>query len=144
MKMLVTVLSQADYDAWVRDYGPPPAITERAKLGQATFSANCALCHTITGGDDEEAQRSRLQVFLTQKGFTPVPAPNLTDLRTRQSLGAGLLDLNVDNLRRWLHNPERIKPGNCMAERALIYRDGDISLDDNQIGALIEYLLQLQ
>lgn len=144
MKMRVTVLGQADYDAWVQGYGPPLATTEKAKLGQATFSANCALCHTITGGDDEQAQQSRLQVFLTQKGFTPVPAPNLTDLRTRQSLGAGLLDLNVDNLRRWLNNPETIKPGNSMAQRALIYRDGDISLDDNQIDALIEYLLQLQ
>jgi cytochrome c oxidase subunit 2 len=144
MKMRVTVLGQADYDAWVRDYGPPAAITEKAKLGQATFSANCALCHTITGGDDQEAQQSRLQVFLTQKGFTPVPAPNLTDLRTRQSLGAGLVDLNVENLRKWLHNPDNFKPGNSMAERALIYRDGDISLDDNQIDALIEYLLQLQ
>ena len=143
MKMRVTVLSQADYDAWVQDYGPPLAVTERAKLGQATFSANCALCHTITGGDDEEAQKSRLQVFLTQKGFTPVPAPNLTDLRTRQSIGAGLLDLSVENLRRWLHNPESIKPGNTMAQRALIYRTGDISLDTDQIDALIGYLLQL-
>ena len=81
--------------------------------------------------------------FLAENSIT-APAPNLTDLRARRSLGAGLLDLNQDNLRRWLHNPEDVKPGNNMAARALIYQSGNISLNDDEIDSIIAYLLNLQ
>ena len=76
--------------------------------------------------------------------ITAVPGPNLTDLRSRQTLAAGLADLNVDNLRAWIHNPDDLKPGNRMAERAFIYQNGDVSLSDEEVEGLIEYLLQLQ
>ena len=149
MRMRVTVLSQEGYDSWVRNYGPPTPLTGRAKEGETTFTINCALCHTINPKskpdfDDSAVQKSRLDGFFAGGDITPVPAPNLTDLRTRQTIGAGLMDLNVQNLRRWLHNPEEVKPGNWMADRAQIYQLGDISLTDDQIDGLIEYLLQLQ
>ena len=153
MKMRVTVLSQEDYDTWVRNYGPPQPLTGRAQAAQtATFPANCGLCHTINPADpafdDSAAQSSRNNAYLRGAidgiDVIPVPGPNLTDLRTRQSLGAGLVDLNVENLRRWLNNPEDVKPGNNMAKHALIYQGGDVSLDDDQVEGLIEYLLQLQ
>ena len=153
MKMRVTVLSEEDYDAWVRNFGPPQALTDRAEAAQTTtFPVNCALCHTISPDDpafDEGAvQQSRMDSFmqgaLAGTAVIPVPAPNLTDLRTRESLGAGVVDLNVENLRRWLNNPEDVKPGNYMAKHALIYQDGDINLSDDEVEGLIEYLLQLQ
>ena len=87
---------------------------------------------------------SFIQGALAEIDVIPVPAPNLTDLRTRNSLGAGLVDLNVENLRRWLNNPEDVKPWNLMAKHALIYQDGDINLSDDEVEGLIEYLLQLQ
>ncbi len=152
MRMRVTVLSEQDYDAWVRNYGPPQPLTGRAQEGQTTFTVNCALCHTISGPDDPAVAASRLKGFLegalNEIKVIPVPAPNLTDLRTRQTIGAGLLDPNtgtaVDNLRRWLHNPEDVKPGNNMAKHAQIYQRGDTSLSDDEVEGLIEYLLQLQ
>ena len=155
MKFRVVVLEQDDYDAWVQNYGPPPEASQRAQAGRVLFQINCALCHTInprdsvTGKsvlnfDDGPAQDSRMEGFLAGTGVTAAPAPNLTDLRARRSLGAGLLDLNEENLRRWLHNPEDVKEGNTMAERALIYQSGDISLNDDEIDAIIAYLLNLQ
>ena len=160
MRMRVTVLSQAEYDTWVLNYGPPKPLTDRAKVAQTvTFPVNCALCHTINPSDPDTGkskvdfdegpiQKSRLDAFLQglNQGneLVPVPAPNLTDLRTRRTLGAGLIDLNVENVRRWLHNPEDVKPGNRMAQHALIYQGGDISLNDEEVEGLIEYLLQLQ
>ena len=80
------------------------------------------------------------------KGFALAPAPNLTDLRTRSSLAAGLMDLNEENLRLWLKNPEDVKPGNNMSERAShLYSEGaDITLSDEQVDAIIAYLLNLQ
>lgn len=144
MKFRVKVMSEDDYAAWVSNYGPPQPRTPLAREGQNTFAINCSLCHTIDGPDDPLVAASRLEGFLAGGDITPVPAPNLTDLRTRQALGAGLIDLNADNLRKWLHNPADVKPGNNMSDRALIYQNGDTSLSDEEVQGLIEYLLQLQ
>lgn len=144
MRFRVKVLSEADYDSWVANYGPPQPLTGAAEQGQNTFAINCALCHTISGADDPLASKSRLDSFMAGGDITAVPAPNLTDLRTRQTLGAGLADLNVENLRTWIQNPNDLKPGNRMAERAIVYQNGDASLSDEEIEGLIEYLMQLQ
>ncbi len=80
------------------------------------------------------------------------PGPNLTDLATRQTFAAGLVDLNTENLRRWLRNPDDLKPGNHMAELASAYRgpdgnrtpDGNINLSPDEVTNLIEYLLSLK
>ena len=102
------------------------------------------MCHSTDGAEDGVRQQSRLDSFLT--GGLAVPAPNLTDLRTRESLGAGLMDgVNEANLRAWLRNPEDIKIGNLMSGRAAhLYDGGNIKLSDAQVDALIAYLLNLQ
>ena len=144
MRFRVTVMEQADFDSWVADYGPPPTITEKAKAGQKLFAANCTLCHTIDGPDDPALAASRLKGFLTGGDITPVPAPNLTDLRTRNTLAAGIIDLSETNLIAWLHDPEKIKPGNLMSDRAVLYQNDTVSLTDEQIDALVGYLLDLR
>ena len=151
MRFRVVVLEEADYQAWVRDYGPPPEVTESAQRGKALFAANCSTCHTISGGDDRAPQASRFKGFLT--GGAVVTGPNLTDLRTRQSLAAGVMEPDDSvsppitqevNLRRWLRDPEDVKPGNYMAARAPIYQVNELRLSDEAIEALIDYLLNLQ
>ena len=144
MKFRVVVFEQDEYDAWVQNYGEPPATSEKAQLGRAVFG-QCVMCHTVNGGDDRDLQDIRLDAFLTGEGVQ-VPAPNLTDLRTRNSLGAGLLDLNVENLRLWLENPDDVKPGNHMVARAshLYSEGGDIALSEDQVDDIIAYLLNLQ
>ena len=144
MRFRVTVMEQADFDSWVAAYGAPPAISDKAKQGKQLFAANCTLCHTIDGPDDPALSASRLSGFLTGEDITPVPAPNLTDFRTRQTLAAGITDLTESNLRAWLHNPEDIKPGNYMSERAVLYQNGPANLTDDEIDSLIGYLLDLR
>ena len=144
MRFRVIVMEQADFDSWAAAYGEPPAITDKAKKGKQVFAANCTLCHTIDGPDDPALAASRLKGFLTGGDITPVPAPNLTDLRTRATLAAGIINLSETTLREWLHNPEDIKPGNYMSERAVLYQDGDANLSDEEIDALIGYLLDLR
>ena len=144
MRFRVIVMEQADFDSWVAGWGPPPANTAKAKAGQQLFAANCTLCHTIDGPDDPALSASRLKGFLTGADITPVPAPNLTDLRTRGTLAAGLIELSETNLRAWLHDPDKIKPANYMSARAVLYQDGTVSLTDEEIDALIGYLLDLR
>ncbi len=144
MRFRVTVMEQADFDSWAAAYGPPPTNTAKAKQGAQIFAHHCTLCHTIDGPDDPALSASRLTGFLTGGDITPVPAPNLTDLRTRNTLAAGIVDLNETTLRQWLHNPEDVKPGNYMSERAVLYQDGPANLPDEAIDALIGYLLDLR
>ncbi|MDA1129124.1 MAG: cytochrome c oxidase subunit II [Chloroflexi bacterium] len=144
MRFRVTVMDQADFDSWAAAYGPPPANTEQAKAGQQLFQQNCTLCHTIDGPDDPALSASRLSGFLTGGDITPVPAPNLTDLRTRQTLAAGITDLTEAHLREWLRNPEDLKPGNYMSSRAVLYQGGNASLSDQEIDQLVAYLLDIR
>lgn len=145
MRFRATVMSEEDYQAWVANYSPPQALTPRAQQGQTQFAIHCALCHTVNGPEIESVALSRRDSFLTGGDAVAVPGPNLTDLRTRQTLGAGIIDLSVDNLRDWIKNPEDIKPGNWMYDKAAFYEDGgDATLTDEQIDALIEYLLNLR
>ena len=144
MRFRVIVMEQADFDSWVAGYAPPPTNTAKAKAGQQLFAANCTLCHTIDGPDDPALSAGRLKGFLTGEDITPVPAPNLTDLRTRATLAAGIIDLSETNLRAWLRDPEKIKPANHMSGRAVLYQNGTVSLTDEEIDALIGYLLDLR
>ena len=137
MKFRVQVLSEADYLAWVDSYGQPPGTSEplspKAKQGQQIFMSTgaCLACHTIEG----------------VPGAVGTIGPNLTGLGSKQTLASGILDLNRENLRLWLNNPNDVKPGNRMAERAPIYQsnsDGSISLSAQEVSALIEYLMSLK
>ena len=147
MKFRVQVLSQANYDAWVVGFGQPPQLSPEARRGQQIFNSEggCVVCHTATGPDDPSIVSGRVQGFLsTEVGIAP--GPNVTDLATRETFAAGLRDLNRENLRQWLTNPNNIKPGNYMAERANVYQtpDGRTRLSQDQVSALIEYLLSLK
>jgi len=111
MRFRVTVMDQADFDSWVAAYGPPPAITDRAKQGQQVFNVNCSLCHTINGPDDPALAQSRLDGFLTGGEIVPVPGPNLTDLRTRHTLGAGITELSTRTSELGLETQRISNPG---------------------------------
>ncbi len=147
MKFLVQVLPQEDYLAWAESFGEVPVLSAKAQAGQAVFNGTggCVVCHTATGSDDPAVVASRVQSFLTtETGIAP--GPNLTDLATRERFGAGLVDLNRQNLRQWIKNPEDVKPGNHMSGRAAIYQnsDGQASLSETEISSLLEYLLSLK
>ena len=147
MKFLVQVLPQEDYLAWAEGFGEAPVLSAQAQAGQLVFNSTggCVVCHTATGSDLPEVVAGRVQGFMTSDTGI-APGPNLTDLATRERFGAGLADLNRQNLRQWLRNPEDIKPGNYMSERAAIYQtaDGRSNLSEEEISSLLEYLLSLQ
>ncbi|HEU0021654.1 MAG TPA: cytochrome c oxidase subunit II [Dehalococcoidia bacterium] len=147
MKFLVQVLTQEDYDDWVAGFGQTPQLSAEAQAGQQVFNGvgGCLVCHTANGADNPAIVAGRMQGFLNSE-VGIAPGPNLTDLATRQTFAAGLVDLNRENLRAWLTNPADIKPGNHMARRANVYQteDGRVSLSQAQVSSLIEYLLSLK
>lgn len=63
-------------------------------------------------------------------------APNLATFGEREKV-AGVLDHTEQNVKNWIKDPEKYKPGNTMTGTY-----GELS--DSQINALATYLLQLK
>jgi cytochrome c oxidase subunit 2 len=70
--------------------------------------------------------------------------PNLTHVGSRQHLAAGIMENTQDNLRQWIKDPGKIKPGNIMASQGAVYMDPNKALTDSEVIALASYLQSLK
>lgn len=96
--------------------------SDLAKQGQEVFQANnCIACHAVTAND--------------ARPETARTAPNLADFGNRTRV-AGILEYNEENLKAWIQNPEKFKPGNQMYKEA--------NLSEEELDALAEYLMGLK
>ena len=94
----------------------------------------CLSCHSVNG--------------VSQSPLVGLDAPanlgpNLTNLMCRDTIAAGMLANNRDNLVEWVNDPGSVKPGNYMAA---VVGPGMIrqQFGDDGFNALIDYLLTLQ
>ena len=146
MKFGVKAVSEQEYLEWVAGYGEVPELSDEAKLGQQIFAGKgqCITCHSAAGADSDALVQARVNGFLS--GSAIAPGPNLTDLATRNLFAAGIYDRNSENLKAWITNPDELKYGNYMSKLAQIYQtdDGNASLTDSEIEALVEYLQSLK
>jgi cytochrome c oxidase subunit 2 len=83
----------------------------------------CVGCHAIKG----------------HPGAVGVTGPNLTHVGSRSHIVAGWLKNTPENMKRWLSNPDEVKPGNLMA--AVIKRG---TLNADEVEALTAYLQSLK
>ncbi|TYR79914.1 cytochrome c oxidase subunit II [Priestia megaterium] len=124
MDFKVRVLSSEEFDTWVNDLkdAKPEVATESAQAGQEIFNESCIGCHAVESQDGRPEQARQ--------------APNLAGFADRQKV-AGILDHNEESIKKWLKDPEEIKPGNKMSNT---YPD----LTDEQVDQLTEYLMGLK
>ena len=95
--------------------------------GRGLFvSKTCASCHTIRGLD----------------GAVGIQGPELTHVGARTTIAGGLLENNRDELHRWLHAPNEVKPGNKMWANG--YLKNDIKLSPADEDALIAFVESLK
>jgi cytochrome c oxidase subunit 2 len=120
MHFYVIAEPQADYDAWTQAQLQPAAAPQgEAAKGLAIFQQmSCASCHAIRGTPDN----ARV-------------APDLTHIATRLQLGACIVTNNPENLRRWLTNPQKVKPGALMP---------NFNLTEEQVNELVAYFETLK
>lgn len=122
MDFKVKALPKDEFDAWADAMTaieePVQAETTTAQEGQEIFNESCIGCHAVTP---------------TGAGAM---GPNLTSFGDRTHI-VGYLDHTEENLKKWLKDPESIKPGNKMTGKY-----GDLS--DDEIDALTEYLMGLK
>jgi cytochrome c oxidase subunit 2 len=97
-KMLLRVYAQSrsDFDAWVDEQRQPAKSS--TEDGQAVFLRNaCINCHTVAG-------------TIAKGRF----GPDLTHLASRDTIASGALPNTPSNLRKWIDNPDQLKPGCLM------------------------------
>ena len=138
MLLRVYVDSRADFDAWVHaqtalangswqaqsgssgvvlaSAHQPPA---DAADGRRVFeSTSCINCHAVQG-------------TIADGRF----GPDLTHLMSRHTIASGAADNTPSNLKKWIDNPDSIKPGSLMPAMRLTEKD---------LNALTAYLETLQ
>ncbi len=118
MDFKVKALPQGEFDAWVDDMQAvkkPVASSSDAKDGEKVFQQSCIGCHAVTP---------------TGSG---AKGPNLTNFGDRTTI-AGVLEHNEENLKKWIKDPDSIKPGNKMT--------GQYKVSDSDIDALAKYLME--
>ncbi|MEM8678351.1 MAG: cytochrome c oxidase subunit II [Planctomycetota bacterium] len=121
MNFEVIAHDPADYQKWRDAAKQTPSKPEAslAQQGEALFmKLTCSQCHAIAG-----------------TGAAGAYAPDLTDLASRRTLGAGVLVNNRENLRTWLKDPQAVKPGCKMP---------DFKLSDAHLDQLVAYLETLK
>jgi len=121
MHFLIVAEPEAEFDAWEKAQLLPAATPTggSAAKGFALFQSTiCASCHAING----TAARA------------PV-GPDLTHFASRRQLGAGIVNNTPENLRRWLADPQRVKPGVKMP---------DFKFTDEQVTQLVDYFETLK
>jgi cytochrome c oxidase subunit 2 len=115
--MRITVVADApsDFAQWLSVQSANASTNAEAAKGEQVFMNNlCVSCHAIRG---------------TQaKGEA---GPDLTHVGSRMTLGAGVLTNNATNMRAWLADPQRYKPGSLMPR---------VPLSDADLDALVTYL----
>ncbi len=123
MNFIVVAQPRAEFDAWVKNQQQPAATGQTglaAEGAQTILTQACAGCHMING----------VQGYNIGK-----VGPNLTHIGSRQYIAAGTLANTPENLARWIHNPQDVKPDNKMPT---------LGLDDDTINKLVAYLESLK
>ena len=117
MRLRAIAQTPADFNAWVeaqRRAATPPPPDSPAGEGMVLFNQKgCGGCHTVTG---------------VSKGDL---GPNLTHFHSRGTFAGSMFETNPQNLRRWLRDPPKVKPGSKMP---------NLNLTPDEIDQLVAYL----
>ena len=100
MALLVVADSASAFEAWQESQLSEMSLGNGE--GQKVFQTHCAVCHTIRGVSPEG-----------------IRGPDLSHLKTRGTLAAGLLMNTPANLAAWIANPQSFKPGTRMPAQIL-------------------------
>jgi len=110
MLIRVVVESPEEFERWLEAEQRPAFDDPGVRQGQTAFLAqSCINCHRVRGTPAQGTY-----------------APDLTHLMSRQTFAAGMVPNTPENLRQWVNDPQKIKPGCLMPAFGLSERDRDL------------------
>jgi len=119
MLLRVYVDTPEQFNKWVADQRKPAVDNPSAAEGKQIFEHTaCVNCHTISG--------------------TPAHGrfgPDLTHLASRDTIGSGAFPNTPQNLRKWIDDPNSMKPG-CLMPK--------MNLDSHDLDAITAYMATLR
>jgi len=119
MLLRVYVQSEDEFERWIQLQRQPAFLGDAVSQGQRIFETTaCINCHTVSG-------------TVANGRF----GPDLTHLMSRNTIAAGAALNTPENLRRWILDPDVIKPGSLMPA---------MELNDQELDALTAYLETLR
>ncbi len=130
MKMRVFVEDRPTFDRWAASERGARAqpTQELIQRGERVFTSNaCVSCHYIEGTN--------------ARG---VNGPNLTHYGSRTTLAAGWIPNTPENTKRWIRDPEEIKPGAQMPAFGQGVEGAQTQLSEADLDALVAYLESLK
>ena len=153
MRFHVVAETRAEFDAWLLEQAGPAVESPDplVQQGKNLFLRNCTLCHD----NRSIIQRGPEGELIKNKGGYEFAGPNLTHVASRGTLASGVFNnrdesgrVNAaifrENLRTWLEDPEKAKPGNLMAAHADVFTDPEKRLSETELDALIAYISSLK
>jgi len=118
MLLRVYVDSRAAFDGWIAEQSRPAQPDATVANGHHIFeNTSCINCHTIAG----TSANGRF-------------GPDLTHVMSRDTIASGVVPNTPENLRRWIQNPDAIKPGSRMPA---------MNLNGQELDAVTAYLASL-
>ncbi|RGC66747.1 Cytochrome c oxidase subunit 2 precursor [Micromonospora sp. MW-13] len=121
MAFLVVAQPRADYDAWLARLDAParePGTDAERRGRQAFVQGTCSACHAVRG-----------------TGAEGRVGPDLSNVGSRWSIGAGAVPNDAGHLGGWIANSQTAKPGNAMPPQPI---------DAARLPDLIAYLRSLE
>jgi cytochrome c oxidase subunit II len=119
MLLRVNAVAPDEFNRWVANESRPALDGPPGQSGRDRFlSLSCVNCHTVRG--------------------TPADGtvgPDLTHLMARETLASGIEPNTPENIRRWVHDPQQMKPGCLMPA---------FSLGEPELEKLVAYLTTLK
>ncbi|PMR79323.1 cytochrome c oxidase subunit II [Halomonas urumqiensis] len=96
MHLHVEALPREEYEVWLDARRSPLPEDEAHAQARQDFIQHCAGCHRVAGLSDGER------------------GPDLSDIGSRATLGAGVMAMEEGAIARWLATHQSLKPGNRM------------------------------
>lgn len=110
MGLRVIAETPAEFERWLENEQRPAVDDPGAGEGKSAFlSQSCVNCHRVRG--------------TSARGTY---APDLTHLMSRKTLAAGMASNTTEELRRWVDDPQAVKPGCLMPAFGLDARERDL------------------
>lgn len=101
MRFEAIVKAKSDFDKFLATHNEPPQVmTDSEKRGEELF-VQCMACHTISGTPSADIKTAKI-------------GPDLSNFGNRRYLGATTRLNTMENLKDWIRDPARIKPGSLM------------------------------
>jgi cytochrome c oxidase subunit 2 len=126
MKFRVVAQTPEDFDRWVAEQKAPASteVSGPAAAGKEIFQQTCTACHAVAGLESANGQPALAN-----------GAPNLTHLMSRECFRGCTLDVDEENLRRWVADPRSIEAGSFMP---------DYGLSADEVDQVVAFLMTLE